>query len=351
MKELSIEEKAKRYDEVVERLKDFRFEYRFSAFGDVIEEKFPELQESEDERIRKLLIEAVLQVLQDQYCSNRGVSKEKVVAWLEKQGEQKSIDNLTPQEAMDIAVEKCFEQGEQKPADKVVPIFHEGDWLCENEPNNYARFIQILEIVNVQGKERYRISRDLHNDEDVVEFGFVEKYYHKFDIQDANDGDVLAAHECYVIFKEIDGLNIRCYCTYHYMGYNPSFYVDTLQNKTAFHPATKEQCDTLMKAVTDAGYTFDFEKKELKKIEQKPAWSEEDENMLQNILECLRHGWKKTPTDILNYENWLKSLRPQNRWKPSDEQMKALWNVYQGGKEQAELAILYNDLKKLRNEK
>lgn len=38
--------------------------------------------ESEDERIRKLLVEAVTQVLQDQYCSNRGVSKEKVVACL-----------------------------------------------------------------------------------------------------------------------------------------------------------------------------------------------------------------------------------------------------------------------------
>ena len=32
-------------------------------------------------------------------------------------------------------------------------------------------------------------------------------------------------------------------------------------------PATKEQRDTLEKAMTDAGYTFDFEKKELKKIE------------------------------------------------------------------------------------
>ncbi len=51
------------------------------------EDIFPELKESEDERIRRILIEAVTQVLQDQYCSNRGVAKEKVVAWLEKQGE------------------------------------------------------------------------------------------------------------------------------------------------------------------------------------------------------------------------------------------------------------------------
>ena len=61
--------------------------------------------------------------------------------------------------------------------------------------------------------------------------------------------------------------------------------------------------------------------------EQKSAWSEEDESMLQNILECLKNGWRKLPTDILKYESWLKSLRPQNRWKPSDEQMKALGKV------------------------
>ena len=83
-------------------------------------------------------------------------------------------------------------------------------------------------------------------------------------IQDAKDGDVLAAHECYVVFKEIDGLNIKCYCTYHYLGLNPSFYKDTLQNKDAFLPATKEQRDAMMKAMADAGYEWDAEKKELK---------------------------------------------------------------------------------------
>ncbi len=63
----------------------------------------------------------------------------------------------------------------------------------------------------------------------------------------------------------------------------------------------------------------------IKKLhEQNYAWSDEDEKMLQNILECLRHGWKKLPTDILKYESWLKSLRPQNNWKPSNEQLECL---------------------------
>jgi len=48
--------------------------------------------------------------------------------------------------------------------------------------------------------------------------------------------------------------------------------------------------------------------------------------------------------------DWLKSLKERYTWKPSDEQMKALWEVYKGGKEQASLATLYSDLKKLRKE-
>ena len=91
--------------------------------------------------------------------------------------------------------------------------------------------------------------------------------YHHWTISDAKDGDVLAADECYVIFKEIDGLNIKCYCTYHYMGFNPSFYIDTLQNKTAFKPANKEQREVLFDKMKEAGYQWDADKKELRKIQ------------------------------------------------------------------------------------
>ena len=88
-----------------------------------------------------------------------------------------------------------FELVEKKPADKVEPKFNVGDWLVENHPNSYARFIQILEIVDVQGKKRYRISRDIHNDEDVSECEFIENNWHPFNIQDAKDGDAEPAWE------------------------------------------------------------------------------------------------------------------------------------------------------------
>ena len=53
------------------------------------------------------------------------------------------------------------------------------------------------------------------------------------------------------------------------MGFNTSFHINTLQNKTAFQPATKEQSDLLFQKMREAGYEWDTEKKELKKIFKK----------------------------------------------------------------------------------
>lgn len=94
----------------------------------------------------------------------------------------------------------------------------------------------------------------------------VDRLASAFTIQDAKNGDILAAHDCYVVFKEIDGLNIKCYCTYHYLGFKPGLYRDTVQNKNAFLPATKEQHDAMMKAMNDAGYEWNAKTKTLEEL-------------------------------------------------------------------------------------
>lgn len=250
--------------------------------------------------------------------------------------------------------------------------FHECDWVVFN--NKYQSIYQVEKIEDV-----YYILRHTHGGAFRVSV-LHDESLRLWTIQDAKDGDVLAAHECLVLFREIDGLNIRCYCTYHFMN-NPSFYVDTLQNKDAFHPATKEQRDQLEKAMADAGYAFDFEKNELKEIEheeydcedygidslwhaknilektlgevegyqtddgildhkcaisfidklykQKPAeWSEEDESNFQGIIDDLKANKHHAPdSDLPTYDrflSWFKSLKERYVWKPSDEQMEAL---------------------------
>ena len=62
MKELSIEEKAKRYDEAIEKfdviLNLNTVKESGTIFADDVRKILPELKESEDEKIRKALIDA-----------------------------------------------------------------------------------------------------------------------------------------------------------------------------------------------------------------------------------------------------------------------------------------------------
>ena len=81
MKELSIEEKAKAYDEALKQIKECTPDE--NGFVTIYpNEIFPELKESEDEEIRKSLID-MLKNDEKHYL--------KEIAWLEKQGEPKDI--------------------------------------------------------------------------------------------------------------------------------------------------------------------------------------------------------------------------------------------------------------------
>ena len=69
-------------------------------------------------------------------------------------------------------------------------------------------------------------------------------------------------------------------------------------------------------------------------IRQKPEWSEEDERIrieTIELLETANHPNKMRsngkPLDFTENINWLKSLRSQNHWKPSEEQLETL-NYY-----------------------
>lgn len=85
MKELSIEQKAQRYDEAIKIAKDsFTYpDYPGFIRADVV---FPELKESEDEKTRKDIISFVEQAIDAGYGIISKERKEEWIAWLEKQG-------------------------------------------------------------------------------------------------------------------------------------------------------------------------------------------------------------------------------------------------------------------------
>lgn len=91
MKELSIEEKAKAYDKALERVKNIKTgkcETTFIFTVGLFEYIFPELKESEQENAYIAFIKAAIE---DYYDENNPLRKE-LVAWLEKQGEQKHLE-------------------------------------------------------------------------------------------------------------------------------------------------------------------------------------------------------------------------------------------------------------------
>ena len=90
MKELSIEEKAQRYDEAIERAKEL-LEIGLKDTRDkrVVLSFFPELKESSDEEIRKA-IHIYLDWLDDKkdYAPKGKYTIKDMIAWLEKQGDK-----------------------------------------------------------------------------------------------------------------------------------------------------------------------------------------------------------------------------------------------------------------------
>ena len=91
MSELTIEQKAKLYDEVVERAKKWYNAPnidKIPTFGNkIIEDIFPEFYESEDEKIRKELIRAFKSFNSIKVWN--GIEHTNILAWLEKQGQSK----------------------------------------------------------------------------------------------------------------------------------------------------------------------------------------------------------------------------------------------------------------------
>lgn len=271
-----------KYKEALERARKVHNETKFDYEKGMMEEIFPELKESRGEKIRKALI-SVLKSDFENDTTIHDISVADIIDWLEKQGEQKPAEwhredeqnlNVCLSYIPDVLLKRWLKDvihaKYDKPINKVKPKFKKGEWLCENGPNNYARFIQILEIVNVQGKEKYRISRDIHNDEAIEELDFVEKYYHKFDIQDAQDGDVLAASDGSIfLFAGVVDCACKFYVAltaYNDVKINKEVEGGYWETSRAVHPVTKAQRDLLFAGIKGVGYKWDSDKKELIKL-------------------------------------------------------------------------------------
>ena len=152
-------------------------------------------------------------------------------------------------------------------ANKVEPEFKVGDWITFYGVNPF----KILKIESeINGVLDYLLL-----DQNGHDFYFnkthVDKNARLWTIQDAKDGDVLftsstASHETF-IFKSIDEKgNAECYFAYDSEdGFREGKY-HFIGRATNCKPATKEQRDLLFQKMKEAGYEWDADKKELKKL-------------------------------------------------------------------------------------
>ena len=201
------------------------------------------------------------------------IAEKRLKELLEKQEEQKPFDyekiniqqkDFAPKSAMEaIKEEKADNQNCVKPIDKVEPKFHEGEWVIDNN----GKVAIIYDLQNAGYVGHYTNGTD-----------FVCKYdnehlLHLWTINEATEGDVLIASDNSVfIYAGSADRYAKFYAALtKYSALNLEG--GNWEDKNRVHPATKKQRDTLEKAMADAGYTFDFEKKELKKIEQNLASS------------------------------------------------------------------------------
>ncbi len=110
----------------------------------------------------------------------------------------------------------------------------------------------------------------------------------------------------------------------------------------------KDVDDAYLKGVCDTKHELE------KQGEQKSAWSEEDSYMLGQAIKCVNNSGKlDVSTEEIEY--WLKSIGPQKKWKPSEDQMTALAEALSLAKNCGEdwsfdLRTLHEQLKKLKGE-
>ena len=283
-------EKAEAYDKLLVKAKQIYNKENDVLIIHTLEDLFPELKESE--RIRKRLISYFRSQMEAYPKKDPEVlcTYNKWIAWLEKQGEQKPVDKIQlgkkykciasprystfmtgkiykPEDKflcklMNFCYD-CFEPIEDD-EQKVEPKFkvEKDKWyVCTSQYCNCIEGRNYKASLNGRIIDDYGTEYDMHSD--------AYKYFRLWTIQDAKDGDVLYMNNglstCTFIYKSIDNVIIQKYASYNKFGFEGTTYL--VLNDGYVCPATKEQRDILFQKMKEAGYEWDSEKKELKKIE------------------------------------------------------------------------------------
>lgn len=200
----------------------------------LIEQIFPELKESDDERIRKAIICGMNALKKGNRIYFADIYIDDILAWLEKQGEQKS-------------------------ANKVEPKFKEGDWVVFNGLTLYINEV-------VKGYYRTISKSGTPNSYDWN----IDNAARLWTIKDAKDGDVLANDKSVFIYAKVLYNKPYAYCGVDKFGVfkDDCLKYDWSNSVDNIHPATKEQRETLFEKMKLEGYRWDEDEKKVIRFER-----------------------------------------------------------------------------------
>lgn len=368
---MTVEEKAKAYDEAIEELRGLLegiHEEKCEIMEEDITDIFPELKESEDERIRKELYDFCIKCSYGETLVNQRVDFQRWAAWLEKQDifSKKDVDDAYLKGVRDTKneIEKQYEanyqirkdiatfifnyrgdikdrakwidylgikvsfvemQGKQKSADKVEPKFHEGEWITNGD--------YTWKIVEVKPLDYILQSQDGNVVDDTI--SHVDEQFHSFTIEDAKYGDVLFYDSICGFTFIYNGINPEGALLFSYIESNdgspllkynigkPNVGIGYATDKNIY-PATKEQRVTLFAKMREAGYEWDAEHKQLNKIEQKSAEdsckNSDDITTEEKDMTEYKKGFERGKQRVLKYpEDFDLCKKTLTAWSEEDE--------------------------------
>lgn len=349
MKELTIEQKAKRYDEAIrESSKIINFCTGGANIPEcvsvkaTIEHIFPELTESGDEKIRKEL----LQWLKEKKAApNIGFSDEKMtnwIAWVEKHGGQKTVD--------EIAKDVCKNRASATTFLKSAGFMNEKGELAEqyrqDEQKSYAS-----KTMNEKGDFDNGFTRMMEK-EQTPAWSEKDKEMSRF------IGNAITTDDSSVYLKS-KGIEVI----------DAHVWLDELKDRVQLQPKqewSEEDSRILYNVKAYIGYAAGQRGVKDELFKEANEWLNSlpigficNKNYNEDMVTLLIGELEQIANDNnapLQYQaeiNWLKSLRPQPQWKPSDEQIEALESATENcaySEYQDCLRELIGQLKKLKGE-
>lgn len=367
---MNYEEKYKQALERAKAVKETYFNLGNISAVAVLESIFPELK-SEDEMIKRCIGMCLTDATEQRFEDFNTTLKD-CLAWLEKQGEQKPVEQDTeihdlwvyirewnekfgrlPKDEDELVSCIDYVMKRQKPADKVEPKFKVGD-LIHNKWSNHSK-----EIVAV---DDYQYT--LNDGMPAPPF--------KVDIKEQDNWELVEQkhawsekHIAYVFEKVGLARIVRGQGNDQLTNAVQSAMIElSKQQNTAWSEEDRKHIDNIISLLNQAKERFVRESGQFPswiteilwlesikdRIQPQQEWSEYDKIQLSEAIQMIEANgtWIRSEDAVKKVSNWLKSLKPH--WKPSEEQLSSLGRFIEGVYgcvDFTNIKSLYNELKQL----